>query len=181
MLELAPFPSIVRLNSVKDVVSDVPSIYTAALPERAELIVHGPMTNGSVVVPEPPVTQLHAAKSESLAMTIGACEPFAPITSGPGKTIPATSSSAPEILIGFIFFSFGRMPPIGAHREGMGRAGLFAALATPFTILIFPSTETQRSAHIQNPLYTADWTFVFLLLALTPASVLLSLWLTRRS
>jgi len=63
----------------------------------------------------------------------------------------------------------------------MGRAGLFAALATPFTILIFPSTETQRSAHIQNPLYTADWTFVFLLLALTPASVLLSLWLTRRS
>lgn len=31
---------------------------------------------------------------------------------------------------------------IGAHREGLGRAGLFAALVTPFAILIFPSSGT---------------------------------------
>jgi hypothetical protein len=69
---------------------------------------------------------------------------------------------------------------IGAHREGMGRAGLFAALATPFTILIFP-TSGGRGIIRNSPTYTADWNFVLLLLALTPVSVIVSLWLARGS
>jgi hypothetical protein len=69
---------------------------------------------------------------------------------------------------------------IGAHREGMGRAGLFAALATPFTILIFPNPGSS-SVMNRTQIYPPDWSFVLLLLALTPVSVILSLWLTRRS
>src|SRR5215472_6861905 len=33
---------------------------------------------------------------------------------------------------------------LGAHREGMGRAGLFAAMATPIILLIYPSGGTGR-------------------------------------
>jgi hypothetical protein len=60
VLKLSPFPAMVRLKSVKDLVNDVPSTETAVLPGPAELIAQGPMINGSAVVPEPPVTQLHA-------------------------------------------------------------------------------------------------------------------------
>jgi hypothetical protein len=70
---------------------------------------------------------------------------------------------------------------IGAHREGMGRAGLFAAMATPFTLLIYPSGSTGRGPASHYALSTADWNFVLLLLALTPVSVIVSLWLTRKS
>ena len=66
---------------------------------------------------------------------------------------------------------------VGAHREGMGRAGLFAATATPFILLIYPSGGGGR----RYTLSTADWKFVLLLLVLTPVSVILSLWLTRKS
>jgi hypothetical protein len=68
---------------------------------------------------------------------------------------------------------------IGAHREGMGRAGLFAALATPFTLLIYPSAGGGGPG-FRGHLSTADWNFVLLVLALTPVSVILSLWLTRK-
>src|SRR5262249_7548655 len=43
VLELEPFPAMVRLNSVKDLLNDVPSIDTAAPPDFPELIAHGPM------------------------------------------------------------------------------------------------------------------------------------------
>jgi len=64
----------VKLKSLKDFVSDVPSTNTAVLPEFPELIVHGPMMYGSVVVPDPLTTQLHAWKSESLVIAMGGCE-----------------------------------------------------------------------------------------------------------
>jgi hypothetical protein len=70
---------------------------------------------------------------------------------------------------------------IGAYREGMGRAGLFAAMATPFILLIYPSGSPGRGAASGYTAATADWNFVLLLLALTPVSVMLSLWLTRKS
>jgi len=49
-------------------------------------------------VPEPLVTHLHAAKSESLAMTIGACEPGAPITSGPVENESRDEQRMPHIV-----------------------------------------------------------------------------------
>jgi hypothetical protein len=60
---------------------------------------------------------------------------------------------------------------VGAHHEGMGRAGLFAAMATPFILLIYPSGGAGR----RYTLSTADWNFVLLLLVLTPVSVTMSL------
>jgi hypothetical protein len=68
---------------------------------------------------------------------------------------------------------------IGAHREGMDRAGLFAAVATPFTIFLFPGDSNRRRS--SNAGLHTDWQFVLLLLAFTPVSVVLALWLTRRS
>jgi hypothetical protein len=70
---------------------------------------------------------------------------------------------------------------IGAHREGMDRAGLFAAMATPFILLIYPSGSSGRGPGSRFTLATADGNFVLLLLALTPISVILSLWLTRKA
>jgi hypothetical protein len=70
---------------------------------------------------------------------------------------------------------------IGAYREGMGRAGVLAALATPFTILIFPTSGNRYATSMHDPVYTADWKFVLLLLALTPIPLILGLWLTRES
>ena len=71
---------------------------------------------------------------------------------------------------------------IGAHLEGMSRAGLIAALLMPFTILIYP-TSGGRSAqnYVPNSPAMTDWKFVFLLLALTPISLIVSLWLSRTS
>jgi hypothetical protein len=74
---------------------------------------------------------------------------------------------------------------VGAHWEGMHRAGLFAALATPFIILIksvfFPEDSDDVLAHFKFAASQGEWKFAFLLLALTPVSVILILWLTRRS
>jgi hypothetical protein len=71
---------------------------------------------------------------------------------------------------------------IGAHREGMHGAGLFAALATPFIILIksvyFPE-DSDLPADFQFAISQGEWKFALLLLALTPVSVILILWLTR--
>src|SRR5215472_8543851 len=80
VLELEPLPAMVRLESVKELVRSVPSTETAVWLGPVELIVHGPMMYGSVVVPEPLKTQLQAWKSGSFASTIGACEPPAACT-----------------------------------------------------------------------------------------------------
>ena len=49
----------------------------------------------------------------------------------------------------------------GAHREGMHRAGLFAALATPFIILIksvfFPDDSDDVLAHFQFAVSQGEW------------------------
>jgi hypothetical protein len=63
----------------------------------------------------------------------------------------------------------------------MGHAGLFAAMATPFILLIYPSGSGGSGPGSRYTLSTADWKFVLLLLVLTPVSVILSLWLTRKS
>ena len=74
---------------------------------------------------------------------------------------------------------------VGAHWAGMHRAGLFAALATPFIILIksvfFPEDSDDVLAHFQFAVSQGEWKFALLLLVLTPVSVILILWLTRRS
>jgi len=101
------------------------------------------------------------------------------------STVPAPNELSQriafEVKAGVVLMMMGAqfLIVIGAYREGMGRAGLIAALATPFTILIFPTSSTSRT-HLHDAVRTADWKFVFLLLALTPVSLLLSLWLTRR-
>ena len=73
---------------------------------------------------------------------------------------------------------------IGAHRAGTGRARIFAALATPFIILInsvfFPADSDDVLADFHYAVSKGEWKFLLLLLAVTPASVILSLWLTRR-
>ena len=68
---------------------------------------------------------------------------------------------------------------VGSRIEGSGRAGMIAAIATPFTILIFPTSGTS-SGHLANPAGMADWQFVVLLLALTPIAVILGILLTRK-
>jgi hypothetical protein len=102
------------------------------------------------------------------------------------STVPAPNAMSRRISFGVeaavVLMMLGAqlLIVIGAHREGMGRAGLFAALATPFTILIFPNPGSS-SVMNRTQIYPPDWSFVLLLLALTPVSVILSLWLTRRS
>jgi hypothetical protein len=71
---------------------------------------------------------------------------------------------------------------VGARLEGQRYAGLIAAVAAPFTILVFPTSSTTGAARrVAGTTVTADWTFVLLLLALTPIAILAGLWLTRRS
>jgi hypothetical protein len=72
---------------------------------------------------------------------------------------------------------------IGGHREGYGRTGLFAAMATPFIMLLSPITAESTAGHIiasGTQTHYFDWRFTLLLLALTPGSMILGLWLTRR-
>jgi hypothetical protein len=103
------------------------------------------------------------------------------------STVPAPNDLSRRISLGVralvVLLMLGAqfLMVIGAYREGVGRAGLLAALALPFTILIYPSTGTSRAMNIHTRVYTADWKFVLLLLALTPISLILSLWLTRGS
>jgi hypothetical protein len=67
---------------------------------------------------------------------------------------------------------------VGAYREGAGRLGLLAALATPFALLFLPSGSGSRRSSLGTAL-EPDWNFVLLLLALTPISIGVGLWLTR--
>jgi len=74
---------------------------------------------------------------------------------------------------------------MGARRENMDRAGLLAAVATPFIIFIksvfFPDDSDDVLADFQYAVSQGEWKFALLVLALTPVSVLLGLWLTRTS
>ena len=69
---------------------------------------------------------------------------------------------------------------IGAHREGVGWAGILGALSTPFLFLILPSGEGDLPTSFEE-LLDVEWDLVRLLLAVTPISLILGLWLTRRS
>jgi hypothetical protein len=71
---------------------------------------------------------------------------------------------------------------VGSRLEGTGWSGLIAAVATPLPILIFPTSAGSRAhTYVNQAAATADWKFVLLLLAVTPVSILIGLWLTRRS
>src|SRR6516225_10044 len=74
-------PAIVRFESTNDFVRFVPSTDTAT--PFTLLIGHGPITNGSALVPLPDTTHWQLAKSPSEAITIGACPPSAPATPTP--------------------------------------------------------------------------------------------------
>ena len=73
---------------------------------------------------------------------------------------------------------------IGARREGLQRAALVAAIATPFVILIgslfFPSESEDVIGDFQYAVSQGDWKFL-VLFALTPVSVMLGLLVSRRS
>lgn len=68
---------------------------------------------------------------------------------------------------------------IGARMEGVGVAGMLGALATPFTMFVFPTSGGNRARSMHNTSYT-DWGFVLLLLAMTPLPLLIGLWLNRK-
>ena len=101
------------------------------------------------------------------------------------STVPAPNHLSRQISFGvrtaMILMMLGcqLLLVIGAYREGAGRRGVFAAITTPFTLLIFPGTGGKY--HVNDPGATTDWKFAFLLLARTPVSVIVGLWLTRRS
>jgi hypothetical protein len=63
---------------------------------------------------------------------------------------------------------------IGAHRKGVGRAGLFGRIASPFLLAFFPADS---DSGVSFPF--TDYKFLLVLLVVTPVSVILSLWLTR--
>jgi hypothetical protein len=67
---------------------------------------------------------------------------------------------------------------VGAYRDGSGLAGMLAAIATGFSLVVFPSGDGGSGARHATPAYT-DWTFVLLMLGLTPISLGIGLWLTR--
>jgi len=100
------------------------------------------------------------------------------------KTYPAPNDASRRVAIGVLAAIVLLMAGcqllfvLGARIEGAGRAGIIAALATPFTILIFPA-NTRSMARSGDPIVTADWTFVLLLLAITPIAILLGMWLSR--
>jgi hypothetical protein len=71
---------------------------------------------------------------------------------------------------------------IGAHRQGIGRAGLFATITTPFLLALFPADSYTRITHRTSVSFPyTDYRFLLVLLAVTPLSVILILWLTRAS
>ncbi len=102
------------------------------------------------------------------------------------STVPAPNGLSRRISFGvraavvLIILGARILMVVGAHVEGERRAGLFAAIATPFTMLIYPSGGGRHATDTHSPTFIADWKFVLLLLALTPISAILSMWLTRK-
>jgi len=71
---------------------------------------------------------------------------------------------------------------VAARMEGEGRAGLLAAIATPFVLVLSGASSGWRRGGRGVAIdEIADWQFVLLLLALTPLSLLVGLWLGRGS
>jgi hypothetical protein len=107
------------------------------------------------------------------------------------STVPAPNRLSHGISVGvqaallFMILGGQLLIVIGGYREGMGRAALFAAVAAPFIILIrsvfFPDDSDDVLADFQYAVSQGEWKFALLLLALTPVSVILGLWLTRKS
>jgi hypothetical protein len=124
----------------------------------------------------------------TLTDAVKAAFPFAErnlMVSVSNSTIPAPNGLSRRVAFGvqaavvLMILGAQLLIVIGGHREGMDRASVFAALATPFIFLIFPSDSYSRGSH--NRYTHAEWNFVLLLLAFTPISVILSLWLTRKA
>lgn len=104
------------------------------------------------------------------------------------RTIPAPNDLSRLVSLGvrtaMVLLALGGqlLMVIGAHRRGLGRAGLFAAIATPFLVALFPTSSYSRITHREyTSLRLSDYKFLLVLLAVTPVSVIVSLWLTRRS
>ena len=103
------------------------------------------------------------------------------------STVPAPTDLSRRIHFGvlatlvLIMLGCQLLLVIGAYREGMGRAGIFAAMVTPFLIWILPSSGDDEYQDLLFGGSNTDWKFVLLLLAVTPIAVILGLWLTRKS
>jgi hypothetical protein len=101
------------------------------------------------------------------------------------STVPAPNDLSRRIALGvriaivLMMLACQLMLVVGAFWENQGIAGMIAAIATPFTILIFPTSSSgRRTPSLHETSYT-DWKFVLLLLAVTPIALLLGLWLSR--
>ncbi len=131
-----------------------------------------------------------APLTDALRAAFPSAEDNLVVTPG-NSTVPAPNQLSKGISFGIqaavLFMMLGGqlLIVVGAHREGMHGAGLFAALATPFIMLIksvfLPDDSDDVLAHFQYAVSQGEWKFALLLLALTPVSVILILWLTRRS
>ena len=103
------------------------------------------------------------------------------------STRPAPNTASRRIALGvrvavvLLMLTAQVLIVVGAHWEGMGRAGIFGSLATPFTMFIFPTDGGSRSGSYMTGQSYTDWTFVLVLVAVTPLSILLGLWLSRGS
>ena len=105
------------------------------------------------------------------------------------STTPAPNDSSKRISFGvrvavvLLLLGGQLLLVVGAHRRGLGRAGLLATIATPFLFGLFPADTYKRAhaSHSDLALTYVDYKFVLLLLMVTPVSVIVSLWLTRRS
>ena len=70
---------------------------------------------------------------------------------------------------------------IGGHCRGASRAGLIAEIATPFLLMLLAagSVGAGKRGSGTTLFEFTDFGFLLLLLAVTPVSVIVSLWLTR--
>jgi hypothetical protein len=101
------------------------------------------------------------------------------------STVPAPNQLSERIsffvraAVVFLLLGAQLLMVVGAYRRQIGRGGLFATIATPFLLLLFP-TDTSRGPHSNYTRFPyTDYSFLLVLLAVTPMSLILILWLTR--
>ena len=92
----------------------------------------------------------------------------------------ATQAAVLTMILGGQFLTV-----FGFQREGLRLAGILGALAMPFVILLqsvfFPEDSDNIIADFDYAVSQGEHRFLLLLFCLTPVSVILGLWLTRRS
>lgn len=105
------------------------------------------------------------------------------------STAPAPNALSERISLGLriavvvLVFAGQLMLVVGAHFQGTGRSGLFATIAMPFVMLLTlaGSGGSGKRGAASGIFEFTDFEFVLVMLAVTPASVIVSLWLTRNS